>query len=363
MRVGGYIAAVAALLTSACAHDALEPLAKPEFGQPRAGVFNTPQPLVENTEDDMMPTLAGATGLIAYVSKQGGNLDVFMRSQATGLVRRLTTHSSDDTDPAFSPDGKRIAWVAQSDDVKGDVWIMNVDGEDKTQLTERDASESAPAWSADGKVVYFTTRPGDGSPARIDAIELSGRKRSVVLTGAWDPAPSPDGETIVYAAAGTTGTPRLYAKRLADGRVAAITDGVYLDALPRFATLDGQPTVVFTRFVDDSSGDGRVASDDEASLWATIIDPTVFESGRVADARPLTPGAGGELLAAVAPNWLAYTAAGYADLEIYALPADGMVERRATPAAVLEAARAEPDAALRRLALRHITATSPELRG
>ena len=363
MRRSRLIASIAALLAAACAHEATEALVRPDFGEPRAGVFNTPQPLVENTEDDMMPTIAGATGLIAYVSKQGGNLDVFVRSQASGLVRRLTTHSSDDTDPAFSPDGKRIAWVAQRDDVKGDIWIMNVYGEDKTQLTERDASESAPAWSADGKVIYFTTRPGDGGPARIDAIELSGRKRTVVVTAAWDPAPSPDGEMLVYAAADTTGTPRLFAKRLEDGRVAAITDGVYLDALPRFAMLDGQPTVVFTRFVDDSNGDGRVATEDEASLWATTIDPTVFESGKVADARPLTPGAGGELLAAVAPNWLAYTAAGYADLEIYALSADGMVERHATPAAVLEAARAEPDAALRRLALRHITATSPGLRG
>ncbi len=363
MTARRHIVLAAAFAATACAHDAPETLMSPEFGPPRAGVFNTAEPLVENTEDDMMPTLAGTAGLIAYVSKQGGNLDIFVRTQTTGLVRRLTTHSSDDTDPAFSPDGKRIAWVAQSDDVKGDVWIMDAEGEHKTQLTERDASESAPAWSADGKLIYFTTRTGDGGPARIDAIELSGRKRTVVLTNAWDPAPSPDGKILVYVAADTTGTPRLYAKRLADGRVAAVTDGVYLDGLPRFAMLEGRPTVVFTRFVDDSTGDGRVASDDEASLWSTVIDPSVFENGQVAEALPLTPGAGGELLAAIAPNWIAYTAAGYADLEIYALPADGMVQRDANSSAVLEAARAEPDAALRRLALRHITATSPELRG
>ncbi len=352
-----------AVLAMACAHEPVESLVAPEFGPPRAGVFNPPTPLVENPEDDMMPTLAGKTGLIAYVSKQGGNLDVFVRSQASGLVRRLTTHSADDTDPAFSPDGKRIAWIAQTNDVKGDVWVMNTNGDDKTQLTERDAAESAPAWSADGKVVYFTTRPGETGVARIDAIELSGRKRTVVLDRAWDPAPSPDGKVLVYVAADTSGLPRLFARRLDDGRVAAVTDGVYLDALPRFAMLDGKPTIVFTRFVDDSTGDGKVASDDEASLWSTTLDPALFDTGAIAEARPLTPGAGGELLAAVAPNWLAYTAAGYADLEIYALPPDGMVQSDADGMAVLEAARAEADPALRRLALRHIIATGGKLRG
>ena len=55
---------------------------------------------------------------------------------AGGAQVRLTSHSADDTDPEFSPDGQRIAWTSQADDVKGDIWVMDADGDDKERLTD-----------------------------------------------------------------------------------------------------------------------------------------------------------------------------------------------------------------------------------
>lgn len=349
------------LLVAACAHEETKPLARPAFPEPRQNVFNTPVSVVESIDDDMMPTLAQSSGLIAYVSKQAGNLDIFAYNQTTGGERRLTTHTTDDSEPAFSPDGKHIAWISQADDVKGDVWLMKPDGEDKKKLTGRDTGESRPAWSADGKTLYFTAQARGVPEPRVEALELAHSARRIVVERAWDPAPALDASAIVYITADEGGEPHLYAKRFSDGRVVAITDGAYLDATPRFVLLNGTPTVIFTRFVDDTTNDGKTDTHDAPSIWSLAWDPAVFDGAPIAEARPLTPG--GELLATAASNWIVYTATGFANLELYALPEDGLVARGAAPEVILKAARAEPDPAVRLLALRHVVAASSDGRG
>lgn len=338
------------------------PLVRPEFAPPRAGVFNEPLPVVETTNDDLMPALSQPNGLIAYASKEAGNLDIFVRPFSGGAAARLTTHSADDTSPVFSPDGQLIAWTSQVDDVKGDIWIMAPDGDDKRQLTGRDTTDSAPAWSPSGRTIYFTSRPRDGED-RIDAIDIERGERRTIVAEGRDPAVSPDGGVLFYIARGEHGRPRLFALRLADGRVAALTDGAYAEALPVVASFAQRTAVVFSRFVDDQTNDDVADADDPASLWVVDFDPTLFDGAVPAMPRPLTAGEGGELFVSAARDWLVFTVAGYGDLEIYALPADGIISAGAGPRAVLESARAEDNPALRRLALRYVVATSPELAG
>lgn len=58
--------------------------------------------------------------------------------------------------PDWSPDGKRIAYVSQRADDKGDIWIMNPDGSEKTQLTFDEINyDYYPAWSPDGKYLTY----------------------------------------------------------------------------------------------------------------------------------------------------------------------------------------------------------------
>ncbi len=102
--------------------------------------------------------------------------------------------------PRFSPDGKRVAYSTWLTGGYRDIHMVDVATGRVTALTHDRALDQQPAWSADGRTLYFTSdRTGI---ANIYAYELdTGRLWQVtnVITGAYMPAPSPDGRTLIYA--------------------------------------------------------------------------------------------------------------------------------------------------------------------
>ena len=58
----------------------------------------------------------------------------------------------------FSHDGRRLVYVSSKADGKGDIWLMNPDGSNKTRLTLRDDTyDYFPAWSPDGHYIVFNS--------------------------------------------------------------------------------------------------------------------------------------------------------------------------------------------------------------
>ncbi len=334
-------------------------LKTPAFAPPRGGVFNEPLAVVESTHDDMLPSVTPHSAAIAYASRAGGNLDVYLRPLAGGGAMRLTSQTTDDSEPALSPDGEKIAWTSQERDVKGDIWVMNANGGGKRQLTQRDTGDSAPTWAPDGETLYFTSRPLGLGFSRVESLSLATGERRVLAERAWDPAVANDGAVLFYVAFDERARPRLYAKRLADGRTAAITDGAHIEGMPRVAKGAGPTRVVFARWVDDHNADGVADADDAPSLWTTTVDVAVFAGAPPAAVKPLTAGQGGEIFASVVSDFFVYTTGGRADLDIYALPADGIMSQSAGAEVVFQVARSEDHGELRRLAWRYLIAVSP----
>ena len=87
--------------------------------------------------------------------------DIYTMPIAGGVPTRIAQGLSYEQQPRFSPDGKRIAFT--SDRGGGDnIWLMNVDGSDKRQLTKEDFRLlNQPTWSPDGRFIvakkHFTT--------------------------------------------------------------------------------------------------------------------------------------------------------------------------------------------------------------
>ncbi|MBI3178265.1 MAG: tetratricopeptide repeat protein, partial [Deltaproteobacteria bacterium] len=190
--------------------------------------------------------------------------------------------------------------------------------------------------------------------------DVSSGERHVVVERAWDAAVSYDGSVLFYVSLDERSRPRLYARRLADGRAVAITDGAYIEGMPRTARGAAPTRIVFTRWVDDQNADGAADADDLPSLWTTTFDPSVFAGAPPGLAKPLTAGQGGEIFASVVSDFFVYTSGGRADLDIYALPADGVMSQGAGPDVVFQAARSENNTDLRRLAWRYLIAVSPQ---
>ena len=63
---------------------------------------------------------------------------------------RLTVDRFNDDDPAWSPDGTRIAFHSFRDG-DAEIYTMALDGSDVRQLTANDLADGTPAWSADGR--------------------------------------------------------------------------------------------------------------------------------------------------------------------------------------------------------------------
>jgi hypothetical protein len=100
---------------------------------------------------------------IAFTSARDGNSEIYVMKADGSAQTRLTTDPARDFSAAWSPDGTRIAFASARTGAH-DVYVMNADGSGQTRLTTDPASDFNPAWSPDGaKIAYeSTTTFGDG---------------------------------------------------------------------------------------------------------------------------------------------------------------------------------------------------------
>lgn len=138
---------------------------------------------------------------IAFASAREGSFDIYvMNADGTGTTR-LTSTDENDQGPTWSPDGSRIAF-ARTDDLQH-VYVMNADGTGVRRLTDDVAEEAEPAWSPDGRSIAYTRRLGDTDLLEIWIAGADGENRRQVTkigAGAYGPAWSPDGDLLAFAA-------------------------------------------------------------------------------------------------------------------------------------------------------------------
>jgi dipeptidyl aminopeptidase/acylaminoacyl peptidase len=122
-------------------------------------------------------TFPGNHGKIAFVRGYAPNPDSFSGCHAdihtidpdgTNELQ-LTTATGVDADPAWSADGRMLAFSSYRDDepcgVKwGDVYLMAADGSDQTRFTNNsEIADRTPAWSPDGRAIAFVSSRGPGT--------------------------------------------------------------------------------------------------------------------------------------------------------------------------------------------------------
>jgi TolB protein len=146
----------------------------------------------------------------------GSPPDVFVVRRDGSSARRLT-RGAWATDPAWSPDGERIAYTRSQRDCRA-IWLIAPDGEEDERLTDCDFYAAAPAWSPDGEKLAFLARPraeldfgrflhlyvvdADGGDPRLVAREVQTLQPSGVPSDEPSyqaPSWSPDGRRLVYS--------------------------------------------------------------------------------------------------------------------------------------------------------------------
>src|SRR5215217_523580 len=110
----------------------------------------------------------GINGRIAFSSLRAGadKSSIFTMSFTGNSVRRLTSEAVGGGAPAFSPDGKKIAYVVSRSRGRTDIYTMNTDGSAKRLLTDETKipgdgrSDYDPAFSPNGRKVVFSRGRG-----------------------------------------------------------------------------------------------------------------------------------------------------------------------------------------------------------
>ena len=103
----------------------------------------------------------GKGGKIAFHSDRDGNLEVYAMDRDGGNQTNLTTNPAHDLRPAWSPDGTKIAFESNRHG-NWEIYVMNADGSEQTRLTNSAANDGNPAWSPDGtRIAFVSNRDGD----------------------------------------------------------------------------------------------------------------------------------------------------------------------------------------------------------
>ncbi|TAG25057.1 MAG: Tol-Pal system protein TolB [Burkholderiales bacterium] len=174
---------------------------------------------------------------LAYVSFESRKPVVYVHEVANGRRRMLANFRGSNSAPAWSPDGKQIA-ITLSRDGNSQIYVMDSAGSgEPRRLTQSGGIDTEPVYSPDGKLIYFVSDRG-GAPQvyRMPAGgEASGRAERVTFSGNYNisPAISPDGKRMAFISR-VSGDFRLHVMELGGQGAVALTDTA-ADERPSFA--------------------------------------------------------------------------------------------------------------------------------
>jgi WD40 repeat protein len=201
--------------------------------------------LTDNPAADENPAWSPAWTRVAFQSNRNGNWDIFTvkstcdpRQPETSDIcdlRQLTADKADDMLPAWSPDGRSIAFVS-SRDGNPEIYVMDSDGQNQRRLTFNPTGDWRPAWLPDSRCLVFTSDRGGNNdiymltvPPPVTAPLTSESDLTPVVTGPADdrdPAVSADGNLLFLS--DRDGTMRAYTLDLR----------YYKDSLPLYPFAD-----------------------------------------------------------------------------------------------------------------------------
>jgi len=225
--------------------------AAPAAGSPAPAGSTAPSPSIGIPSAVTLDRLPAGWGELAFMGLIGdpgpGPLpaELFTLHAGDSAPRQITNSVALEDEPAWSFDGRRIAYTLYPIEQPPELYVANADGSNPEQLVA--GSLRTPAWSPDGRSVLAI--PGEDISTGVFRIDVSARTKTnlVQAAGVEDtPAFSPDGRTIAFSLLPTGGNDEdIYLADADGGNIRRLTTDPAYEYQPRWSPDGG--TIAFVR--------------------------------------------------------------------------------------------------------------------
>jgi TolB protein len=197
-------------------------------GESAQSALNSPEPIIS-------PAWSPSGAQLAYVSFEARKPTIYVHDVATGKRKLVANFKGSNSAPAWSTDGKTLA-VTLSRDGGSQLYLIDAQaaGAEPRRLTQSSSIDTEPVFAPDGKTIYFVSDRG-GSPQIYRMPVAGGNPERVTFAGTYNISPdlSADGRWMAFISR-VNGAFKLHVMDLASGAVSAITD-TNADESPSFS--------------------------------------------------------------------------------------------------------------------------------
>ena len=198
--------------------------------------------IVKAENPDLAPAWSPDGKTIAFANKAEGNTEIFTVNPDGSELRNLTQNAARDGGPTWSPDGSKIVFSTDREkrSESAQLYVMNPDGSDQKRLMTRRGYELTPAWSPDGRSIVFACDRINGESQSLDIyitdVADPNAERLIATRRFHDASPafSPDGSRIVFASQGD-GNFEIYLVNLDGTGLVRLTRNTADDTMPVFS--------------------------------------------------------------------------------------------------------------------------------